>query len=317
MTDSDAAEFGTYLVTGATGFVGAALVKALRSDGRRVRAMSRSREKLRHLEDIGVEVCEADSLQVETLPPVLEGCDVAYYLIHSMGNDSSGESFAERDLRSAENFAAAAASNGVRRLVYLGGMGERGAGQTGEALSEHLRSRIEVGRVLAAGDVPATLFRAAMIIGRGGASFEMLRTLVMRLPVMITPRWLETRTQPIALRDVISYLVAAGTRQDLAGEFDIGGPDVLSYREMMTRLARVAGVREPFVIKVPVLTPRLSALWVDLVTAQPPSLTHPLIEGLKNEMIGHTEAIKRLVPLDLTSFDDAVRLALKPDREPL
>jgi uncharacterized protein YbjT (DUF2867 family) len=301
------------MVTGSSGYVGRNLIPALRADGVPVRAMSRSSSKTSKASDEGVEFVRGDALEEESLRAALEGCRAAYYLIHSMSGTGEEGDFAARDRLAAENFARAAEDAGLDRIIYLGGLGENEAQRESEELSPHLASRIEVGRTLQSGSVPVTTFQAAMIIGPGGASFEMLRMLVQRLPVMVTPRWVETRTQPIALKDVIFYLVSALDEPKAVGAFDIGGPDVLSYREMMDRFAQVTGIRSPFVIKVPVLSPRLSALWVDLVTSLPATLTHPLVEGLRNELIADDAAIRALFPTELTSFDEAVRLACLED----
>ncbi len=300
------------LVTGASGYVGRHLIPALRSKGLPVRAMSRSPKQSPDSYE-GMEVVRADALDPDSLRNALKGCRAAYYLIHSMSGTGQEGDFAARDRLAAGNFARAAEEAGVERIVYLGGLGENENQRDGERLSPHLASRIEVGEMLQAGSVPVTTLRAAMIIGRGGASFEMLRMLVQRLPLMVTPRWVETRTQPIALKDVIFYLVSVLDETMAVGAFDIGGPDILSYREMMQRFARVTGIREPFVIKVPVLSPRLSAMWVDLVTSLPATLTHPLVEGLRNELIADDAAIRSLFPTELTPFDDAVRLACAED----
>jgi uncharacterized protein YbjT (DUF2867 family) len=262
-----------------------------------------------------VEAVHGDALDTESLQTALSGSRAAYYLIHSMSGSGKDSDFATRDRKAAENFAHAAEVAGLERIIYLGGLGENENQRDGQRLSPHLASRIEVGETLQAGSVPVTTLRAAMIIGPGGASFEMLRMLVQRLPVMVTPRWVDTRTQPIALKDVVFYLVSALGEPTAVGSFDIGGPDILSYREMMERFAKVTGIREPFVVKVPVLTPRLSALWVDLVTSLPATLTHPLVEGLRNELIADDAAIRSLFPADLTSFDDAVRIACAEEAE--
>ena len=194
---------------------------------------------------------------------------------------------------------------GVRRVIYLGGLGE-----TGDDLSEHLRSRLEVAEILQSGNFATTFLRAAVIIGAGGASFEMVKALVERLPVMITPRWVSTLCQPIAVDDVIAYLAGCLADERTAGKtFDIGGPEILSYREMMERFARIAG-KTVFILPVPVLTPKLSSYWVGLITPVSPSVSMPLIEGLSNEVICRDNAIRELIPLRLTPYDEAVRLAL-------
>jgi uncharacterized protein YbjT (DUF2867 family) len=244
-----------------------------------------------------------DLLQPKSLEAPLSGVDTAYYLVHSM---AAGAGFGERDRKAAENFAVAAEHAGVRRVIYLGGLGETGAG-----LSEHLASRLEVAKILKRGRFSTTWLRAAVIVGEGSASFEMIRSLVRRLPVMIVPRWVFTRCQPIAVADVIGYLVGCLNDERTAGEtFDIGGPDILSYCEMMKRVARIQGTAIT-VIPTPFLTPRLSSYWVGLVTPIAPSVAIPLIEGLKNEVVCKDNRIKELVPLALTGYDEAVRQALK------
>jgi uncharacterized protein YbjT (DUF2867 family) len=291
---------GTILVTGATGFVGRKLCKRLLDDGFHVRCMVRSRPST--VLD-GAETVQGDMLVPATLARVLEGVDTAYYLVHSMSGGRSG--FERRDREAAENFTAAASKAHVRRVIYLGGLGE-----TGDNLSEHLKSRIEVAGILKKGTFETTFLRAAVIIGAGGASFEMVRSLVERLPLMITPRWVMTRCQPIAVADVIGYLAGCLIDERTCGQtFDIGGPEVLTYREMMERFARIAG-RRLYILPVPVLTPKLSSYWVGLITPVPPSVSMPLIEGLSNEVICRDNAIRDIIPLRLTPYDEAIRIAL-------
>ncbi|HEY5974279.1 MAG TPA: NADH-binding protein [Geobacteraceae bacterium] len=216
--------------------------------------------------------------------------------------------FELRDREAARNFVAAANRAGLRRTVYLGGLGEI----TG-SLSEHLQSRREVAEILAEGAFQTTSLRAAVIIGAGGASFEMIRALVKRLPVMITPRWVTTRCQPIAVGDVIRYLTGCLTDQRTAGEtFDIGGPEVLTYREMMERFAALEN-RQIFIVPVPLLTPKLSSYWVGLITPVKPSISMPLIEGLANEVVCRDDRIRKLLPFPLTPYDEAIRIALAED----
>jgi uncharacterized protein YbjT (DUF2867 family) len=222
-------------------------------------------------------VVAADLLDPATLPPALEGIEVAYYLAHSMAGGEQG--FAERDRQAARNFAQAAKQAGVTRIIYLGGLGDDSAG-----LSHHLASRHETGAELAAHGVPVTEFRAAVIIGSGSASFEILRHLTERLPIMITPRWVATRCQPIGIGDVLDYLVAALDHPEISGIVEVGGPDVLSYGDMMRSYARLRGLRR-LMIPVPVLTPRLSSYWVNLVSPVPAGIARPLIEGLRNEVV--------------------------------
>jgi uncharacterized protein YbjT (DUF2867 family) len=290
---------GKVLVTGATGFIGQRLVQALVAEGHDVRCMVRhTRIKLPE----GVEVNIGDLLERNSLAPALSRIDTAYYLVHSMG---SGAGFERRDREAAENFSAAAERAKVRRVIYLGGLGEGGSG-----LSDHLASRAEVAGILKRGGFQTTWLRAAVIIGAGSASFEIIKALVQNLPVMIIPRWASTRCQPIAVADVVSYLVGCLDDERTAGGcYDIGGPEVLSFREMMQRLAQIQG-RDNLMIPVPLLTPRLSSYWVGLFTPVLPAISMPLIEGLKNEVICRENRIKELIPLPLTGYDRAVRQAL-------
>ncbi|HZV83314.1 MAG TPA: NAD(P)H-binding protein [Geobacteraceae bacterium] len=290
---------GTVLVAGASGFIGQRLVRGLVDEGASVRCLLRRDAPLPD----GVETARGDLLQAETLPPALEGVDTVYYLVHSMAGGRAG--FEQRDRSAAENFTRAATAAGVRRVIYLGGLGETSTG-----LSGHLRSRMEVGEILQGGGFATTFLRAAVIFGAGGASFEMIRSLVERLPVMITPRWVSTRCQPIAVGDVIRYLIGCLHEERTAGgTFDIGGPDILTYREMMLRFAAIEG-RRLLIIPVPVLTPKLSSYWVGLITPVKPSIAMPLIEGLANEVVCRENRIRDLLPFTLTPFDDSVRIAL-------
>ncbi len=296
------------LVTGATGYIGGRLVPQLLAKGYRVRCLVRDPKRLRGRGwEPRVEVVAGDVLDESTLAPALDGCQAAFYLVHSMG---AGEgSFADRDNVAAANFARAAAAAGVKRILYLGGLGRRS-----ERLSKHLTSRHEVGDVLRQGTVPVTELRAAMIIGSGSASFEMIRALVSKLPIMVCPRWVSNRTQPIAIRSVLAYLIGCLESPEAAGQiYDIGGPDVLTYKEMMIRFAKILG-KKRWVVVVPVLTPRLSAYWVNMVTPVPASIAFPLIEGLKSETICEEDAIKAVVPMDPIGFEEAVSLALEKIR---
>ena len=218
--------------------------------------------------------------------------------------------FERRDRQAAQNFIFAADQSKVARVIYLGGLGE-----TGDNLSEHLASRIEVARILKNGKFSTTFLRAAVIIGAGGASFEMIRALVERLPVMITPRWVSTRCQPIAVGDVIRYLIGCLREERTAGDtFDIGGPEILSYREMMERFARMIG-RNCLILSVPFLTPKLSSYWVGLITPVRPSISMPLIEGLANEVTCRDKRIGGIIPFSLTTYDDAVGIALSEEQK--
>lgn len=263
-------------VAGATGYIGGLLARRLREDGQDVRALARNPERAVDLREAGCEVVRADVLEPETLGPALAGIEVAYYLVHSMGRGSDGD-FAERDERAARNFAAAAAAAGVERIVYLGGLG---------AGSRHLDSRHATAEALREGEVPVAYFRAAAVIGAGSESFRTVFYLVRRLPAMVTPRWVSTRTQPIAIADVVAYLVAAADlSRPLDREIQIGGPDVTTYGGMIDELARALGRRSPVRITMPVLTPRLSSLWIGLVTPVDAGVARPLIEGLATETV--------------------------------
>lgn len=294
------------LVTGATGFVGQSLVPALLNAGYDIRVLSRSRSKAEKMLDPSVEVIEGDVLDPESLVDAFDGVDLAYYLVHSLG---AGDEYEERDRRAADNFATAASNAGVDRVIYLGGLGE-----TGEDLSAHLASRREVETHLAAGDYELTTFRAAIIVGAGSESFDMVRQMVSRLPVMITPKWVRTPAQPIGISDVVDYLVKAAEVPETAGKtLEIGGPEVLSYEDMMRRTASAMG-RRLHILPVPVLTPKLSVYWIDLVTDTPPSISHPLIEGLKNPVVVTDETAQELLDVDRTPFDEAVSRAVADAR---
>ncbi len=293
------------LVTGATGYIGGRLVPELLEVGYTVRCLARTPQKLdgRPWRD-RVEVVQGDIRNPDDLRRALDGCDAAHYLVHSM--DGEGD-FRERDRRAALTFRDAAAAAGVKRIVYLGGLGD----EEDASLSSHLRSRHEVGQILASGPVAVTELRAAIIIGSGSASFEMLRNLTEVLPVMTTPRWVDTRCQPIAVRDVLYYLVEAlGLAEGADRVYEIGGPDVLTYRQMMHMYAQAAGLRKRVIIPVPVLTPKLSSLWVGLVTPIPSGLARPLIDSLVNEVIVTDPAIDEVLPRRTLTFREALQKAL-------
>lgn len=299
---------GTVLVAGASGYVGGRLVGELLQAGYRVRCLARTPAKLDQAPWRGeVEVVRGD---VEgELADAMADVDIIYYLVHSIGD---GPAWAEREAAGAANTRRAAHAAGVRRIVYLGGLGDA----SGDDLSEHLESRHEVGRVLADGPIPVTELRAAVIIGSGSASFEMLRYLVEVLPMMVTPRWVDTRCQPIAIGDVVRYLVGVLDVEETVGRvLEIGGPDVLTYREMMAVYAEEAGLRKRIVIPVPVLTPRLSSHWVGLVTPLPRSLARPLVNSLVNEVVVNDPAITELCPFDRTPYRASIRLALDRTRD--
>ncbi|MCL3860345.1 SDR family oxidoreductase [Actinotalea sp. K2] len=295
-------------VTGVTGYVGGRLVPELLAAGYPVRALARNPARLRDRPWAGeVETVAADASDLDQTRAALEGVGVAYYLIHSLG---SGRRFESRDRRTALTFAQAAREAGVERIVYLGGLSPES-----EHLSPHLESRKEVGEILLASGVPTTVLRAAVIIGSGSASFEMMRYLTERLPAMTTPRWVDNRIQPVAIRDVLRYLVGSATMPaEINRTFDIGGPEVLTYREMMHRYAAVAGLRRRIIVGVGVLSPRLSSLWVSLVTPVPAPLARPLVESLVHEVVCLENDIVEHVPDPpggLLPFDTAVRLALQ------
>lgn len=303
------------LVAGATGFVGGRLVPELIRSGVRLRLLVRDPSRLSIDTGVGgeTEIARGDLLKNEGLEEALQGIHTAYYLVHSMGGTSvfRNTEYAGRDKQAAGNFMAAANAVGLRRVIYLGALGE-----SGEYLSEHLRSRAEVAAILSAGDPLATILRAAIIIGAGGASFEMLRYLVERLPVMACPKWIDTRIQPIAVRDVLAYLVGCLFNPETGGKaFDIGGPEILTYREMMHQYAEARDLAGRIIFRVPFLTPLLSAYWVDLVTPVPSGVAHPLIEGLKNEVICRDNRIDDYVKIEKTPFKKAVKIAFSEETE--
>ncbi|ETA03111.1 SDR family oxidoreductase [Frankia sp. B2] len=296
------------LVTGATGYIGGRLAPRLLDRGHHVRVMTRDPVRLRDIPwAVRAEVVRADARDPESLRSALDGIEVAYYLIHSI--DSGGD-FSAVDRRAANAFAAAARAADVRRIVYLGGLGPATTGGT----SAHLSSRQEVGRILLGSGVPTIVLRAAVVIGSGSASFEMLRYLTERLPVMLTPRWVRTRIQPIAVRDVLHYLIGAlDVPDEVEGTFDVGGPDILTYAEMMQRFAAIEGLRRRIIVPVPILSPELSSLWVGLVTPVPGGIARPLIRSLRNEVVVHDHQVARWIPdpaEGLLPFDAAVALAL-------
>jgi uncharacterized protein YbjT (DUF2867 family) len=292
------------LVTGATGYVGGRLVPRLLQAGYRVRVLARDPARLQGRGWLDqVEVFQGDVLQPETLTPALEGVAVAHYLIHSM---MGGSDFHQRDLRAARAFAEAAKSAGVQRIIYLGGLGDPQA-----KLSDHLRSRQETGLALQSSGVPVAEFRAGVIVGAGSASFEMIRYLTERVPIMICPRWVFTRTQPISIGNILDYLTAAielQMHEDLI--LEIGGPEILTYEDMLRGYAKVRGLSR-WIIPVPVLTPRLSSYWVHWVTPIPAALARPLIEGLRNEVIVRQSQARDYFPtIELTPYPEAVQEAL-------
>lgn len=304
------------LVTGASGYIGGLLVSRLLAEGHRVRVISRSAGKLATFpwyDD--VEIVEGDATEPTDLDRALEGVGVAYYLIHSM--DGAGD-FRERDRELAAGFARAAERTGVSRIVYLGGLHPEG-----EELSDHLASRVEVGQVFLDSAVPTAALQAGVVLGNGSASFEMLRHLTERLPAMIAPRWLHNRIQPIAVDDALHYLVgAASLPADVDRTLDIGGPQVITYADMMKRFAVVTGLRPRLIVTVPVLTPKLASHWIGLVTPVDTGVAKPLVGSLVHDAVCSENDIDTLVgppPGGTTGFDDAVRAAMReaePQRGP-
>jgi uncharacterized protein YbjT (DUF2867 family) len=296
---------GKTLVTGATGYIGGLLASQLVAENVSIRVAGR-RTALLEERFPGVDAAALDVLDPARLHEALAGIEVAYYLIHSM--EQGATDFAERDRVAARNFGKAALAAGVRRVVFLGGLGD-----DSDTLSHHLSSRHETGVILAEHGPQLIELRAGIVIGAGSASFQMLRDLVHRLPAMVTPKWVDTRAQPIGVDDVVAYLSAA---RDVAAEdhhviVEIGGADVLTYRELMKRFALAGGRRAPLIVPVPVLTPRLSSLWCGLVTAVPVAIARPLIDGLKNEVVVRDRAAATLFPnVHPMSFDEAVKRAL-------
>ncbi|SIR81917.1 Uncharacterized conserved protein YbjT, contains NAD(P)-binding and DUF2867 domains [Haladaptatus litoreus] len=291
----------TVLVAGATGFVGRHLVPELLAAGNDVTALVRDASSYDPPE--GVSVVEGDLNDRDSLDGIFEGIDAAYYLVHSMGE--SGD-FMQQDRNAARNFANAARGTDVSRVVYLSGLGGERA-----TLSDHLKSRREVEHILANGDYDLTVLRAAIIIGDDSVSFRIVQQLAERLPLMITPQWVRTECQPIAIDDVVAYLVGVLANPETAGEtFEIGGPDVLTYGEMVLTTGEIID-KKATMVPVPVLTPKLSAYWVDLVTDVPKDVAHPLILGLKTRTVVEDNRIRSAIPVELTPFEDAVRQAVE------
>ncbi len=292
------------LVTGATGFVGRRLVPALVEAGHEVRSMTRHPETYDGPgEPVGGDVGDRASL---TGP--LEGVEVAYYLVHSLDNAD----FEKRDAEAARTFAEAAEAAGVRQIIYLGGLGNEADGK----LSAHLRSRREVEKLLGGAGVPLTVLRAAIIVGAGGISWEMTRQLVKNLPAMVVPKWVNTKTQPIGIDDVVTYLVGVGDTQEALGRvFEVGGPDVLTYGEMLQQAALVMHGRDLPVLTVPVLTPKLSSYWLSFVTDVDVTTGRNLIDSMGTEVVVADDAIRTVVPLEPASYQETVRRAIEDDRQ--
>jgi uncharacterized protein YbjT (DUF2867 family) len=286
-------------VLGATGMIGRALVPVL---AQREEVVAVSRHPASGWGGGRVRPVAADITDATQLRPALDGAEIVYYLVHSLGSPG----FAERDLAAASAVAREAERAGVEQIVYLGGLGD-----DSDELSPHLRSRIETARALASGSVPVTTLRAAIIVGKGSAGFETVVALVDRLPAMIAPRWVSTPTQPIALDDVIRYLEGVARHPQALGEsFDVGGPETLTYRQLMEMIARLRG-RAPLIVEVPLLTPRLSSYWLHLVTPVRAGVARPLIEGLRNPTVARDDRIRELVSFPLTPLEDAVGAALR------
>jgi uncharacterized protein YbjT (DUF2867 family) len=284
------------VVFGATGTVGRALLPVLANE-HEVVAVSRQSPRA---SDDGIEWARADATDRDSVRAALDDADVAYYLVHSLGS----RDFEHRDRVAAETVAAEASNAGLQQIVYLGGLGDDSTD-----LSPHLRSRVETGNALSSGTVPVTTLRAAMVVGTGSAAFETILALVDRLPAMVCPRWVSTPTQPIAIADAVGYLAAVSGRKECLGEsYDIGGPEVMTYRQMIEHIGKLRG-RRPLIIEVSVLTPRLSSYWLHLVTPVGARVARPLIEGLRNPTVVRDDRIRRLIPIELTPFETAVQTA--------
>lgn len=293
---------GTVLLTGATGYIGGRLLRSLERRGHRVRCLARAPEKVRATRET-TEVVQGDCLDEASLERACRDIHSAYYLVHSMG---AGPDFAELDRRAARNFGRAAARAGVRRIIYLGGLADEVA-----SVSAHLKSRAETGRILQESGVPVVEFRASIVIGAGSLSFEMIRALVERLPVMICPRWVDTLTQPIAIDDVVAYLAAGLELPTGEGRvFEIGGPETVSYGDIMREYARLRGLRR-VLLPVPVLTPRLSGLWLALVTPAQARVGRALVEGLRNATVVRSSAARDAFPIDPMPLRPAIARAIE------
>lgn len=308
----------TILITGCSGFIGSHLVdRFMSTEGNRkfeIRCMTRNVKSVEGIFKKGeagtdLKLLQADASKYSDLVNAMTGVDIAYYLIHSMeGSSKDWKKFADRDRIAASNFARAATECGVKRIIYLGGLVHENEEQS-EKLSDHMRSRWEVGQILKKSTAKVTIFRAAIILGQGGGSFQMLQYLVERLPAMVCPKWVLTKSQPIALDDVITYLIKAIDSKDTEGKsFDLGGPDIMSYVDMMRRYGKMLDKSIKILI-IPFLTPRLSSYWIDLITPVKASLARPLVESLKHEAIVRDDSIKHIIPLKLRKFEEAIDLA--------
>lgn len=296
----------TILVTGANGYVGGRLTRHLLEQGYHLRAMVRDPARATLPAHPHLELTAGDVLRPESLPPTLAGIRTAYYLIHSLG---AGKEFSRLDVNGATAFARAAKTAGVERIIYLGGLGD-----DDDSLSEHLRSRHETGAALASAGVPVTEFRAGSVIGSGSLAFEILRYLTERLPLMIAPRWVDTRTQPVAIADVLRYLSECLVKPQTAGKiYEIGGADRTTYREMMLTYARLRGLRRR-IVAIPVLTPRLSSLWIGLFTPLPPQVARSLADGLRNEILARTQSTRADFPFEPIGLEEMVGQAIANSR---
>ena len=300
------------LVTGSTGFIGSRIVKRLLAERKyTIRCMTRDPAYVYDLFGITgniVEVVKADASNYSDLVKALTGVDVAFYLIHSMeGSSKQWKDFSKRDRIAAENFAKAATLTGTKKIIYLSGLIDPDQ----KDLSAHMRSRSEVGEILRTSTADVTIFHAAVILGQGGGSFQMLQYLVERLPIMICPRWVLTKSQPISVDDVVTYLIDSIEIKETSNrDFDIGGPEILSYLDMMKRYSNILN-KSLNVIIIPFLTPRLSSYWIDLITPVKASLARPLIDSLKHQAIVREDEIKKLIPIRLKTFDESVKTAMK------
>lgn len=300
------------LVTGATGYIGGRLVPLLLGQGKSVRVLVRSKRKLESRPWAGhknLQIVEGDMVSGKRVMDAARGCSVAYYLIHSM--NPAHKDFRDADRKAAYNMVQACRINRIERIIYLSGLVPDDPN-----LSNHLKSRAEVAKILSLSDVPVTVLRAAQIIGSGSASFELLRYLVDRLPVMITPRWVNSKCQPIAVSNVLTYLTKLLDKPETAGRtFDIGGPDIVTYRELFEIYRQEAGLRKRLIIPVPVLTPRLSSLWINLVTPVPTVLARPLVEGLRNNVVCSENTIQQHIPQQLFTVRESIHRALERVRQ--